>query len=538
MRYFGIYLAYGPTVDLHKEGLGRLLSVFLKGASERKDVRFVIACPYWLKKNLVRFLEKNDISPAAFEIVSTNGVPLALRLYLALRKGPKKRPTSLDRLARWLRGKMVRLRQRVEARAIGIRNPISGVLFTFGAFLVALLAAIPAALVISSRWTLRPLWRAAGAIKNWSLRQLDHLWTYFTDPDEEDLELRLYRLTEQAEAKRLIERIGALTHVEAWYCPTAFWPAFNKIKKPRLTCVPDVLPSDFPVGFAQAEPRMLKDLSILEQSIRDSFHIVTYSSYVKWKTLVGVYGMAPERITVVHHASWDLGPSVRVRGFPDEEGASVRYCRGLLKQALLRTGRDEYARRIAPDSLHFLFYASQFRPNKNVITLLRAYEYLLRKRYVSRKLILTGDPQRFAVVGEFIRERNLDKDVVCLHGLTAQELAACYRLADLAVNPSLSEGGCPFTLTEALSVHTPVVMSRIPMTQEIITDPDLDRMMLFDPYDWKDMAARIEWALENRHELLDSQLGLYQELKTRTWDHVVDDYIGVLETLSQSGPKV
>jgi len=47
-------------------------------------------------------------------------------------------------------------------------------------------------------------------------------------------------------------------------------------------------------------------------------------------------------------------------------------------------------------------------------------------------------------------------------------IAACYKLADLAVNPSLSEGGFPFTFTEALSVGTPVVMARIPVTEEII----------------------------------------------------------------------
>ncbi|MFD2884495.1 glycosyltransferase [Pseudomonas lini] len=71
---------------------------------------------------------------------------------------------------------------------------------------------------------------------------------------------------------------------------------------------------------------------------------------------------------------------------------------------------------------------------------------------------------------KFISEHGLQNDVLCLYGLSIQELAACYKLADLAVNPSLSEGGCPFTFTEALSVGTPVVMARIAVTEEILVD--------------------------------------------------------------------
>jgi glycosyltransferase involved in cell wall biosynthesis len=116
--------------------------------------------------------------------------------------------------------------------------------------------------------------------------------------------------------------------------------------------------------------------------------------------------------------------------------------------------------------------------------------------------------------------------------LSVQELAACYRVARLAVNPSLSEGGFPFTFTEALSVGTPIVMARIPVTEEIVTDSDLQEKMLFDASDWKDMANRIEWALENRATLLSSQRPLYELLAKRTWRHVVDDHIEILDRVA------
>jgi glycosyltransferase involved in cell wall biosynthesis len=164
---------------------------------------------------------------------------------------------------------------------------------------------------------------------------------------------------------------------------------------------------------------------------------------------------------------------------------------------------------------------------------LRAYDFLLKRRYVGHKLILTGDPKGFLPVADFIAEHNLHEDVLWLHDLTEQELAACYHLADLAVNPSLSEGGCPFTFTEALSVGTPVVMSRIAVTKEVITDTALQDIMLFDGYDWKDMATRIEWALNNKDTLLNKQLAFYEHLSKRTWRDVVDEHIAILDRISE-----
>jgi len=192
-----------------------------------------------------------------------------------------------------------------------------------------------------------------------------------------------------------------------------------------------------------------------------------------------------------------------------------------------------YAHFFVGSDIKFIFYASQFRPNKNIITLLKAYEYLLRKQYIGYKLILTGHPSVLPEIKCVIAEHRLENDVLCLHGLSEKELAACYYLADLAVNPSLSEGGCPFTFTEALSVDTPVVMARIPVTEEIITDSEIQHEMLFDPYDWRNMADRIEWALDNRDALLAKQKILYDKLSLRTWRNVVDEHINILDRISR-----
>ncbi|MNN12563.1 D-inositol-3-phosphate glycosyltransferase [compost metagenome] len=170
--------------------------------------------------------------------------------------------------------------------------------------------------------------------------------------------------------------------------------------------------------------------------------------------------------------------------------------------------------------------------------MLRAYQYLLRERLIGHKLILTGKPAALPAVQKFIKDHQLDKEVLFLHSLKTSELAACYALADLAVNPSLSEGGCPFTFTEALSVNTPVVMARIPVTEEVLTDPELQEVTFFDPYDWKDLAGRIEWAIEHRKELLAIQQQTYTQLSKRSWTNVVDEHLQILEDISQRRNQV
>jgi glycosyltransferase involved in cell wall biosynthesis len=115
--------------------------------------------------------------------------------------------------------------------------------------------------------------------------------------------------------------------------------------------------------------------------------------------------------------------------------------------------------------------------------------------------------------------------------LSVDELAACYKLAALVVNPSLSEGGCPFTFTEALSVGTPVVMSKIPVSEEVLTDPVLQELTFFNPYDWKNMAERIQWGVANREKLLAVQLPTYEQLVQRTWQDVVNEHLDILDRM-------
>lgn len=352
-------------------------------------------------------------------------------------------------------------------------------------------------------------------------------------PQNDRRTVRLYRFMEEAEAVLLCEYINSRTDINAWYSPTAFWPQFNMINAPRLTCVPDVVLAEFPIAFSSInQDKFLETFEALERAIQGGNHFVTYSKAIKECTLVARYGVRPDAVTVIRHGANRMDHLIAVTGFPDGEKATEAFCRNLFKDALRKAIGTPNADRFDSGDVRFIFYASQFRPNKNIINLLRAYNYLLRRKYIALKLVLTGNPNNIPEIADFIRRHRLENDVLCLHGLTDRELAACYRIADLAINPSLSEGGCPFTLTEALSVGTPVIMARIAVTEEMVTDPALQEMMLFDPYSWRDMANRIEWALSHTPSLLNCQLALYVRLSKRSWHNVVDEYVSVLDWIS------
>ena len=538
MKKYGIFLAYPPTVDLRAEGLGRHLAEFLNGAQARGDVRFVIACPSWMQKNLIELFDASGVSHDSFEIIAPLSKPVLLRLHEAY-VAFKKRTKRVGRLAKLLKLLVMVASNTsifVIKKFVGTRSVVLMVVLGPAVLPILFIAAIFKAIkrFILLVWVLREKLvdqsRHKSSLINKVLGRMSDL---ALQPKQISLVAQLYRLMEESEASLMHSMIEARTDIGAWYSPTAFWPHFNEIQAPRLMCVPDVVLADFPVGFAPVGgQRVLDNFRQVEKAIEGGQHFVTYSEDVKWRTLVGRYHVDSEAIQVVTHGSNRLDDLVVVTGFPDNEAATDSLCRNLFRAALCKAVNNGYAGNFGSEDVRFIFYASQFRPNKNVITLLKAYEHLLKRRYVGHKLVLTGNPNVLPEIAQFITEHNLENDVLCLHGLSAQELAACYRLADLAVNPSLSEGGCPFTFTEALSVGTPVVMARIPVTEEVITDPELQQQMLFDPYDWKEMADKIEWGLNNRFALLAKQKLLYNQLSQRTWRHVVDEYVEILDRIS------
>lgn len=337
----------------------------------------------------------------------------------------------------------------------------------------------------------------------------------------------------------MLEKIKNSTDVRAWYVPSAFWPQVSEIPAPVLICLPDIVLQEFPAGFAETGNSTLTAYRDIKRTIDGNKYFVTYSGHIKQSILCEQFGVPSEDVRVISHAPNELGSSVHLVNTPNPREASLHFARNVFRSALKKGLHAEYLAGWDNPDVKYIFYASQFRPSKNIENMLRAYEFLKSEKLFSHKIILTGNPAHMPEIRDFIENNKLSYDVLCLVGLSEQELAACYKLADLAICPSFSEGGMPFTFTEAVSVGTPCIMSDIAVTREVIVDPELRNATLFDPYDWQAMAKKILWGLENRDFLYELERRFYDDvLIKRTWADVVDEHFAFMDEIALKEAQV
>ncbi|TGQ50726.1 glycosyltransferase [Mesorhizobium sp. M1C.F.Ca.ET.193.01.1.1] len=531
MKKYGIFIAYAPTIDLRTEGLGRYLSSFLKAATARGDAHFVILCPSWSRDALAALCIEAEIPRQAHSFLGPDQTPLLYRVYQLLqrRRRIKQRrrrfQTVRDRLyaatfahAEWLRDRIASTRSFTAMAAFA---------FYCGSMAIPLAALVLGTRLVKRSRSLTGYWLKQAGRSAWqSVISISRV-------SPSSLRLKLYEGMLERETALMIQSGNKQSDISAWYTPAAFWPRVADLKAPVLTCVPDVVLAEFPVGFAKlGGVPMQHAYQTVARTIRQGKNFVTYSDHIKRGILVERFGVDPAAIQTIPHAPNDLSRPISIAGFPDNEATARAYAETLLLGAIRKASNQRYASTFSNPKVKFIFYASQFRPSKNVITLLRAYEWLLRKRRMGHKLILTGF-SHYESVRVFLREHNLLADVLCVHGLTEPELAACYKMADLAVSPSLSEGGMPFTFTEALSVETPAILADIDVTREIIKDPALREASLFDPYDWQGLGEKMAWAIQNRASLYQLQRRFYDEvLAKRSWANVVEEHLELLDQLA------
>lgn len=544
---YGIYLAYQPTVDMRAEGLGRHLAALLRAAQRRDDMRFVIACPSWSRDALRQLCESERIDPEAFDVVGPERKPALLRAYEAWSRRRVPRPGRLrawrDAAFAWLAEHANRLLFPWRRAVIGSRSMwplvlvglVLAALATLAAPFLFAAAVVRSAVSRARAWVGRVALRGSTAVAGRRTGRAARELLAGRAPKDVPTVVAMYRQMQEVEIEALHEAIGRLDDVRAWYCPTAFWPSVTDLRVPHLVCVPDVVLADFPATFSEiGGERLLDTYRQIEATLRRARRFVTYSEFVKANTLVRRFGVDPSAVDVVTHGAIRLDALIRVHGSAQPEAATDALARELVRAAVARVQPPLRPGALGGDA-RFLFYASQFRPHKNVVNLLRACAHLLRRRHEGCRLVLTGNPALAPEIREFVSRLEMQEEVLFVPGLSPQELAAFYRRATLSVNPSLFEGGLPFTFSESVSVGTPVVMARIPVTVQAIHDDGLAQDMLFDPHDWRDMASRIEWALAHQEALLARQQAYFERaIAPRTWAHALDDYKRVLDRLADA----
>lgn len=529
----GVWMQMPPHARLRGEGITQVLLRILRLAASPEGPAVVIACAVWTRPEIEQLLAEYGLAAARIEIFTgTSRWPRLLALYNRLvgasADGSKPSRRSVLRLLTAplsLVGLLLTFAWRGLRKALSLTRRLAKALVTKSSFRPALWTWNRVRLFrrfLTAGWTAvrRPFVR---------LRDRTRAWFKTTLP------ARILRRLNAAQFSALARRASGLRDVAVWLIPNPGFRHAAALQAPRVVVVPDMVHRDFPDLYAHA--------GISDETIRSvvagAAATISYLPYVRDRHVVEYLGVPPANAHVIPHAPM-LVDSFLPAG-PDRRRAALAAIHAFLRQYDRRPTwtpflPEGYLYDFPFDEVRYLFVSSQIRPHKNYLNLFLAYETLLRRKYRNVKLVITGrlhEGQR-DLCG-FLRSRRLELDVLSLYDLPPDVHAAFYLLAELSVVPTLSEGGFPFPFSESLSVGTPVVMSDIPATRDVI-GPPLAGLMLFDPADPAAIADRIDWALAHRYELLQAQRPLFEQLQRRTWDQVADEYMAVLARAARPAP--
>lgn len=533
----GFYLAYAPhkkDFSLKQEGLGRYMASLLKAFCENDD-SITVACPKWSVDAIYELLEENNINKEKIEFVYPKSIPIMLDIYLRIdEKKKKKKKVHRGRINK----AAINALNHIIDGFLSARNALVFILMICLFVLLSLLL-LPVAIFLGLCFALAAFVLKIISFfdkKKYSIMQIfknnrftRNMYLYLRTEYSGEKLIEFFR---RGSAKEIIRNINAMIEKpDLWYCPMAFWSEFNTIKGTKVTCAPDLVTEEFVYGFSTYSVGKATD--DVRKTIEGGKYFITYCNYLKQTLLVDKFGKKEKNIISIPHAVNDSAKYIDVSecfhrdGFPYD--VSMRFAKLIIKSALekalnVQSYLFDSESCFCLEDVSYIFYASQVRSNKNILNLVKAYEYLLKEKGISVKLFLTANVNNNKQLYDYIYQNNLQYDVLFFNSLTNQQLAAFYKAAELVVNPTFYEGGFPFTFGEGMSVGTPSVMSKIPQITEFLNEQEFAEF-LFDPYDVKDMAEKIFYGLLHKEELFLKQKKVFDVMNVRTWEDVGREYV-------------
>jgi glycosyltransferase involved in cell wall biosynthesis len=227
------------------------------------------------------------------------------------------------------------------------------------------------------------------------------------------------------------------------------------------------------------EDLVLRARRRLPTMTRLAAHVITDSESVK-REITEHLGIPAQKITAV-----PLAPRRAFQRMDPQEA----------KTALQRLGIEE----------QFILFVGTVEPRKNLITLIRAFDALMRETDLRPQLVIAG--QKGWLTDELYAsvDHSALKDRVLFTGYVSDtDLRALYSSCQASVYPSLYEGfGLP--PLEAMACGAPVITSRIP----VIMETSEGAAVLIDPVSTSELTAALAELLSSsskRRELREAGL--------------------------------
>jgi len=177
----------------------------------------------------------------------------------------------------------------------------------------------------------------------------------------------------------------------------------------------------------------------------------------------------------------------------------------------------------------FILFVGTVEPRKNLLTLVRAFEELTRRRDFHAQLVIAGQKgwlteELFAL----IEQSGLGRRILFTGYISDEDLAALYSSCRVCVYPSLYEGfGLP--PLEAMSCGAPVITSRIPVIMETVGEA----ARLVEPTDVRALADCLHelWGDEAERRRLSAE-GIAHAARF-TWERTARLTLDVYEEVLQ-----
>jgi glycosyltransferase involved in cell wall biosynthesis len=188
--------------------------------------------------------------------------------------------------------------------------------------------------------------------------------------------------------------------------------------------------------------RVLLNRPLVDLAARRADAIITVSQSAK-RDIVRLYGLAPDRVHVVHEAA---APSFR---------------------PIHDTHERERVRRRYNLADRFILYVGTIEPRKNLPKLIEGFARRRKSGELPHQLVCAGPYGWLSRDIEELIERLQVEDAIRFTGYVPfEDLPALYSLAEMFVFPSIYEGfGLP--VIEAMACGTPVVTGDVPALSEV-----------------------------------------------------------------------
>jgi glycosyltransferase involved in cell wall biosynthesis len=163
---------------------------------------------------------------------------------------------------------------------------------------------------------------------------------------------------------------------------------------------------------------------------------------------------------------------------------------------------------IAKDEIFKIGCPGRLVKGKNQELLIDALFELKKKYSASFMLYLAGTGDREESLKGYIKEKKMEAEVVFLGNLRVNELPGFYKSMDLIVLPSLNEA-FGFVFIEAISLGTPVLVSKKFGALQFLDIEEDDLFFVFDPTDKSNLIFLLEEYLKGKKVPSDYFINLY-----------------------------